>query len=631
MDFRKDINGLRALAVLAVVIYHFNALWLPGGFAGVDVFFVISGYLMTAIICRGLSGGDFSLVRFYTARAKRIIPVLVVMCLALMVFGWFNLLATEYKQMAQHVFSSLGFYSNTVYLKEVGYFAASTNENWLLHTWSLSVEWQFYIIYPVVLLVLSKVFGVRGIRWLVLAAVLIGFIYSLMLSPQYPEQAFYLLKARAWELCAGGLAFLFPLSLGKAKSRILELAGLALILSGYILISKTVVWPGYYALMPVIGTLMVILANRQDSQLTGNWVFQRVGLYSYSIYIWHWPVMVYMTYSGLLNGVLSALIGVVISLVFGFASYAFIERKRGKSKSGARSFAWCGGFVSLVFLSVFVFKSDGLNSDIRGESITEKTKFVDIYAALHKNLGEAYWLKCNSYEVFAATGAKNIDVSCTDKKGVGGVFLWGDSHAEALSFGIRSNLPAGVPFYQVTSSACGATLGQNKSPVAFQATCNASNAFALQEIARIQPEMVVMAQQNSHELTDWNEIARHLKTLGVKEVVLVGPVPQWQPSLPLVITKRHWNSTDSQIVDQGLDQRVLKTDALLNEKLDPSVIDYISVIGGVCKGLACLARVDDGKSLMAVDYGHLTPSASLYVGRTILAPRLKQLLHPSNN
>ena len=374
MDFRKDINGLRALAVLAVVIYHFNALWLPGGFAGVDVFFVISGYLMTAIICRGLSGDDFSLVRFYIARAKRIIPVLAVMCLALMVFGWFNLLATEYKQLAQHAYSSLAFYSNIVYLKQVGYFAASTNENWLLHTWSLSVEWQFYIIYPIVLLVLSKLFGIKAIRWFVLAAVLIGFIYSLILSPRYPEQAFYLLKARAWELCAGGLAFLFPLALNKAKSRLLEWAGLALILSGYIVISKTTTWPGYYALMPVMGTMMVILANRQTSRLTGNWVFQRVGLYSYSIYIWHWPVMVYMTYSGQLNGFSGALIGIVISLAFGYASYALIERKRGESKSGARSLAWSGGFVSLVLLSVFVFKSDGLNSDIRGENITEKTK-----------------------------------------------------------------------------------------------------------------------------------------------------------------------------------------------------------------------------------------------------------------
>lgn len=630
MEFRKDINGLRALAVLAVVIYHFNALWLPGGFAGVDVFFVISGYLMTAIICKGVNGGDFSLVRFYIARAKRIIPVLAVMCGVLMVFGWFCLLPAEYKEMARHVYSSLGFYSNSIYLKEAGYFAASTNERWLLHTWSLSVEWQFYIVYPIVLLALSKFFGVKAIRWFLLAAVLIGFAYSLMLSPRHPEQAFYLLKARAWELCAGGLAFLFPLALDKVKRRIVEWLGLVLILAGYVVISKTIVWPGYYTLMPVIGTLMVILANRQDSLLTGNSIFQRVGLYSYSIYIWHWPVMVYMSYSGLLTDFVSVLIGIVISLGLGVVSYALIERKKERVKHGAYSLAWCVGVIAVVLVSNFVFRFDGVNSEVRGESITEKTKFIEEYADLHKGLGEAYWLKCNSYEVMASKGAKSIDASCTDQKGVGGIFLWGDSHAEALSLGIRSNLPAGVPFYQVTSSACKATLGHNEALVEFQATCNSSNTFALQEIARTQPEVVILAQQNSHELTDWNEIARHLKTLGVKEVVLVGPVPQWRPSLPLVIAKRHWRSSDSQIVDQGLDQRMLRTDALLKKELDPSVIGYISVIGDVCQGLACLAKVDNGKSLMVVDYGHLTPSGSLYVGGAILAPRLKQLLHPSS-
>lgn len=630
MDFRKDINGLRALAVLAVVIYHFNALWLPGGFAGVDVFFVISGYLMTAIICRGLNGGSFSLPRFYVARAKRIIPVLAVMCCVLMVFGWFNLLPTEYKEMARHIYSSLLFYSNSVYLSEVGYFAASTNENWLLHTWSLSVEWQFYIVYPVVLLVLAKVFGMKVVRWVLVTAVLIGFVYCMRLSIRHPEQAFYLLPARAWELCAGGLAFLFPLALDRAKGRIVEWVGLALVLCGYVLISKTVIWPGYHVLMPVIGTLLVILANRQDSLLTGNVVFQRVGLYSYSIYIWHWPVMVYMNYSGLLGDVSSIAAGVVISLVLGYVSYTFVERKRGVGKSQLRSLAWCAGFVGVVLFSNVVFRLDGLNSSIRGADIAEKTKFVDSYATLHKNLVEPYWLKCNSYEVFARTGARNIDASCTDQRGDDGVFLWGDSHAEALSFGIRSNLPAGVPFYQVTSSACGAALGQNKSSVAMQATCNTSNALALQEIARVRPRVVIMAQQNSHELTDWNEIARHLKTLGVKEVILVGPVPQWQPSLPIVMTKRHWNSAESRIVDQGLDQRLLKTDALLKKELDPSVIDYISVIGNLCEGLACLAKVDDGKSLLVVDYGHLTPSASQYVVRTIVMPKLKQFLPPSN-
>ena len=630
MEFRKDINGLRALAVLAVVIYHFDAAWLPGGFAGVDVFFVISGYLMTSIVCRGLAGNTFSLLSFYKARAKRIVPVLAVMCGVLMVFGWFALLPVEYKEMAQQVYSSLGFYSNKVYLGESGYFTASTNERWLLHTWSLSVEWQFYLVYPIALWVLTRLFGVRAIRGWVLAAVLIGFTYSLILSGKHPEEAFYLLTSRAWELCAGGLAFLFPLKLGRVQSRLVEWTGLVLILASYVLISKTLRWPGYYALMPVMGTLMVILANRQASWLTGNSVFQRIGLYSYSIYIWHWPVMVYMSYSGQLHGVSSQVLGIIISLLLGYASYSLIERKRPDRQGRRGALAWCATVVGVVVMSVFIYKVDGLNSSIRGENINEKSRFIDEYAALHKQLAAPYWLKCNAYEVSVATGGTRIDASCTEKKGEGGVFLWGDSHAEALSYGIRSNLPVDMPFYQVTSSACGSTLGKDRASVEFQATCNASNGFALEEIARLKPEVVVMAQQQFHELTDWNEIAAHLKSLGVKSIVLVGPVPQWRPSLPIVMVKRHWNSTDSRIVDQGLDPRMLASDTLLKQQLDPALVTYISIIGGVCEGSACLARVDEGRSLLVVDYGHLTPAASLYLGQTLILPRLRNLLRISH-
>ncbi|MDD0973983.1 acyltransferase family protein [Pseudomonas fontis] len=598
MEFRKDINGLRALAVLAVVIYHFNAMWLPGGFAGVDVFFVISGYLMTAIICRGVKAHTFSLRRFYIARVKRIVPVLAVMCCTLMVFGWMSLLPAEYKEMAKHVLSSLGFYSNVTYLKGLGYFTASLNERWLLHTWSLSVEWQFYLIYPVALLLLTKLFGLR---------------------------AFYLLSSRSWELCAGGLAFLFPLSLGKNYQRALEWLGLGLILLGYVVISKAVMWPGYYALLPVVGTVMVIAANRQDSMVTGNPVFQRVGLYSYSIYIWHWPVMVYMSYSGWLSSVTSMLLGVIVSLVLGGISYWLIERKRAEHAQGLRAAAPVTGVVALVLFSLFVYKSDGVDSDVRGEGISEKSAFVNEYVALHKGLTDAYWLKCNTYETLAASGSSQIDASCTRKQGEGGVFLWGDSHAEALSLGIRSSLPEGVAFYQVTSSACGASLTHDSATLEFQATCNASNDFALQEMARLKPDVVVMAQASAHEGTDWNEIARHLKTLGVKNVVLVGPVPQWRPSLPLVMTKRHWKSNGDHIVDQGLDQRMLTSDGLLGQTLSKQYITYISVIERLCEGPACLAKVDNGKSLLVVDYGHLTPAASKYVGSTIILPVLKQL------
>lgn len=161
MQFRKDINGLRAIAVCAVVLFHFNAPWMPGGFAGVDVFFVISGFLMTGIILRGIQEKNFSLMKFYVARANRIIPALAVLCLVLLVVGWFHLTPMEYKTLAKHVVSSITFYSNHVYWGEAGYFTAASNEKWLLHSWSLSVEWQFYIIYPVILVTMHKLMPVK--------------------------------------------------------------------------------------------------------------------------------------------------------------------------------------------------------------------------------------------------------------------------------------------------------------------------------------------------------------------------------------------------------------------------------------------------------------------------------------
>lgn len=140
MQFRKDINGLRAIAVIAVVLFHFNASWMPGGFAGVDVFFVISGFLMTRIIFRGIEQENFSILRFYVARANRIIPALAVLCVALLAFGWFYFTPMDYKVLGKHVGSSMGFLSNVVYWTESGYFDTSSLEKWLLHTWSLSVE-----------------------------------------------------------------------------------------------------------------------------------------------------------------------------------------------------------------------------------------------------------------------------------------------------------------------------------------------------------------------------------------------------------------------------------------------------------------------------------------------------------
>lgn len=162
--FRNDINGLRALAVAAVIIYHFNSSYMSSGFAGVDVFFVISGYLMTSIIVNKFNDGNFKLFDFYLSRAKRIIPSLIIVCFALLIFGFLLIEPGTYQLIGKHSASSLTFISNFTYLFESGYFDQSSKEKFLLHTWSLSVEWQFYLIYPFIIISISKLFGITRLR-----------------------------------------------------------------------------------------------------------------------------------------------------------------------------------------------------------------------------------------------------------------------------------------------------------------------------------------------------------------------------------------------------------------------------------------------------------------------------------
>ena len=324
MQFRKDINGLRALAVIGVVLFHFNAAWMPGGFAGVDVFFVISGFLMTGIIFGGLERQDFSILKFYIARANRIIPALAVLCLILLTLGWFYLNPVEYKALGMHATSSVGFFSNLVYWRESGYFDAASREKWLLHTWSLSAEWQFYIIYPAVLVAIRNFMSIRAMKAFVLLGTIFGFIFCVIATSKWPVSAYYLLPARVWEMMFGGVAFLYPLAIQNKAKKIAEWAGLVLILGSFFYISDENPWPGYLALFPVVGTFLIIQSQRCDSAVTSNLILQKLGAWSYSIYLWHWPLVV-VVYSLSLNNAFLYL-GVMLSVVCGFISNKYIER-----------------------------------------------------------------------------------------------------------------------------------------------------------------------------------------------------------------------------------------------------------------------------------------------------------------
>ena len=323
MQFRKDINGLRAIAVIAVVLFHFNNAWLPGGFAGVDVFFVISGFLMTGIIFRGLEQGNFSILKFYVARANRIIPALAILCLAILVLGYLFLTSWDYKTIGRDIATSMFFVSSIMYSLRNGYF--DTGDNFLLHTWSLSTEWQFYVIYPILLAIMHKFMSFNAIKKMLLFVTLIGFIFSIIATYKWPTASYYLLPMRAWEMMVGGLAYLLPFTFTDKRKKITQWIGLLLIISSYLIMSKESLWPGYLAILPVLGTFLIIQAQRNNSYTTSNIVFQKIGLWSYSIYLWHWPIAASFSYYSINDQY--KILGILLSILLGFLSYHFFERK----------------------------------------------------------------------------------------------------------------------------------------------------------------------------------------------------------------------------------------------------------------------------------------------------------------
>lgn len=301
MSYRLDLNALRAVAVAGVVAFHLklDALF-SGGFCGVDVFFVLSGFLMTSIIAGGLEAKKFSFLRFYAARARRIVPGLLATCFGVLVFGYFWIDPIKYEDLAKSVVYSIFFVSNLYLWKQVGYFDTGANEKWLLHTWSLSVEWQFYIIYPLVLYLLYRLLRTRGrVGVAVLIAIILSFTLSVILADIRPASAFFLLPTRAWEMLAGGAAALWPIALPRRLGRPLGLAGLGLIGASFFAFDPMTPWPSFGCLLPVAGTVMAIAARDEDLTLYRNKAVIWTGLWSYGIYLVHWPVIVGVEYLAL--------------------------------------------------------------------------------------------------------------------------------------------------------------------------------------------------------------------------------------------------------------------------------------------------------------------------------------------
>ena len=292
MKYRREIDGLRALAVVPVILFHAGFETFSGGFVGVDVFFVISGYLITTIILAELEQGKFSIVNFYERRARRILPALFFVMLVCIPFAWFWLLPSDMKEFSKSLVAVSFFASNILFWRESGYFSTAAELKPLLHTWSLAVEEQFYVLFPLFLMLFWKL----GKRWILVILGLV-FVASLALaqwgSYTKPAAAFYLLPTRGWELLIGVFAA-FYLSqanrkeFGKGLSELGGWLGVALILFPVFAYSKTTPFPGFFALAPTIGTVLIILfATQQTSagKFVGNKAFVAIGLISFSAYL----------------------------------------------------------------------------------------------------------------------------------------------------------------------------------------------------------------------------------------------------------------------------------------------------------------------------------------------------------
>src|ERR1039457_439710 len=393
--YRADIDGLRAIAVLSVVGFHAFPYWIKGGFVGVDIFFVISGFLISSIIFSSLEKGTFSFTEFYARRIKRIFPALILVMAACFAFGWFALLPDEFKQLDRHIVAGAGFVSNLIFWKEAGYFDTAAQTKPLLHLWSLGIEEQFYIFWPLLLYLAWK----RRFNFLSLAIaiVVISFTFSVRKSYGDITQAFYSPASRFWELLIGGILAYVTLHkislLDKARQRIdavlskviftrtpaldgsflrntKSLLGALLICVAVILITRDKTFPGWWALLPTLGAYLIISAG-QHAWLNRTVLSHRImvwfGLISYPLYLWHWPLL---SFARIVEGETPArgirIAAVLISIVLAWLTFRLIEKPiRFGKHSQAKTITLFVLMVVVGYVGYSCFKRDGLTFRFR--------------------------------------------------------------------------------------------------------------------------------------------------------------------------------------------------------------------------------------------------------------------------
>lgn len=377
--YRKDIDGLRGVAILSVVAYHAFPTLMPGGFVGVDIFFVISGYLISSIIFANLNKDSFNYFEFYHRRINRIYPALLLVMLFCFLMGWKVLFANEYKQLAKQIAAGASFISNILFFNQTGYFDNAAELKPLLHLWSLAIEEQFYIIWPFILTLLwhKKKFL---FLWLLFFLV-VSFFSNIYLSFYHAEAAFFLPFSRFWELLSGSLLAYFQLfrpsqynGFENAKS----FAGFLLIGLGFWLTDRNSIFPGYIVLFPVVGAYLIIWAGSHallNKWLLSNFFMVQVGLISYPLYLWHWPILSYAHIIHIEPSNQIILGAILLSFVLAYLTMRFVEQKLRWSTNKFMPLKLLLLSVCLLLAALMITLTQGLvNRDINKSFVNSDRK-----------------------------------------------------------------------------------------------------------------------------------------------------------------------------------------------------------------------------------------------------------------
>ena len=625
IKYRREIDGLRALAVVPVILFHAGFGFFGGGFIGVDVFFVISGYLISSIILSEKETNTFTLTGFYERRARRILPALFLVIFISLPFAWAWFLPNEMHVFSESLVATPLFSSNILFFLTSGYFSPATELMPLIHTWSLAVEEQYYLIFPL-FIVLTWRLGIRWICFFLASLTILSLGLAQWGSTRYPTFTFFLLPTRGWEILIGALlAFYLFKSNTKFNIRLREISsgiGILLIIYSIIFFDKHTPYPSLYTLIPITGATLIILFCTQKTIVGGllaSRPFVGIGIISYSAYLWHQPLLAFARVRNLeeLNTFLLFTI-IIITFLLAYLSWRFVETPfRNKMFFSGKqiffySFISSGillGIGSWGFITGFEFRFP-----YEAKIYTEKIDYK-WYGFVRNN-------KCHlqSYDLF------QHDATCLENKRPL-IALWGDSHASSLYPGLRKLQIEEENFgiIQLTAAGCAPIFD---IPFPERANCNAVNQINLKELVEKNPDILILHARWGSYFLKVSQLKSSLKsTLDVirqklpnTKIIVVGPSPSWAIS-PQNTSYFYWKNLSNkkmQLPTFLKANKFTKLDEdlrLITTSLD---IKYISLSAELCNQNGCIARVGElPEDFIMIDYGHFSKSGSEYIMKKI--------------